>query len=169
VSSRANAACNSIAPAGVGSALAVIVNYCNANGFVVSISSGEMTSTASLPTSSTALPGASSSIVAAPRSASSILSHATSNCIPPCSESSTSSKHLHEILPATTISVAVAALLLFLWSRRTRLRHNAQIELTENPDRNSTGLNLLRANIAAPNGVINIVGGNILNHHGPPH
>src|ERR1700685_3115601 len=44
VSSRANAACNSIAPAGVGSALAVIVNYCNANGFVVSISSGEMTS-----------------------------------------------------------------------------------------------------------------------------
>ena len=57
VSSRANAACNSIAPAGVGSALAVIVNYCTANGFVVSTSSGEMTSTAPLPIPSTALPG----------------------------------------------------------------------------------------------------------------
>ena len=47
VSSNANAACSSIAPAGVGSALAVIVNYCTSNGFVVSTS---------LPTS-TALPG----------------------------------------------------------------------------------------------------------------
>ena len=57
VSSRANAACGSILPAAAGSALAVIVNYCTGNGFVVSTCSGEMTSMASLPTSSTALPG----------------------------------------------------------------------------------------------------------------
>jgi hypothetical protein len=49
VSSRVNAACSGIAPAGVNSAIAVITNYCTRNGFVAS---GEATGTASISSSS---------------------------------------------------------------------------------------------------------------------
>jgi hypothetical protein len=55
VSSIVNAACSSIVPAGVKSAIAVITNYCTRNGFVAS---GEATGTASISLSISASPGA---------------------------------------------------------------------------------------------------------------
>jgi len=61
VSSFASHACSGVAPAGVRSALAVIVNYCSRNGFAATTTyRDEVTGTASIPPQSSAvLPGAS--------------------------------------------------------------------------------------------------------------
>ena len=58
VSSRVDAACSGIAPAGVNSAIAIITNYCTRNGFADTPFNDEATGTASVSSSISASPGA---------------------------------------------------------------------------------------------------------------
>lgn len=55
-------ACSGSAPAGVNSALAVIVNYCGSNGFAVTTFSGEPTGTTAVPFAPSVLPSVSISL-----------------------------------------------------------------------------------------------------------
>jgi hypothetical protein len=176
VSSRVNAACSGIAPAGVNSAIAIITNYCTRSGFVASPFDDEATGTASVPSSTSASPGAviqafvncllifflgaCSSLV---QPTSPTPSMGSPGSIPPCHRPPPSN-HISIILPATIIPAALVFtgaiwLLLRRW-RRTVPHEDPQIGSIENPNRNPASIFANSQHAVISNCLFQIVGGN---------